>query len=213
MDEATLLHTLTKVVNTLAAAKIDFAVAGGCAVYARGGPPSEHDIDVFVAERDARAAQEALVAEGMRGVDPPEDWLVKAYDGDVLVDLIFRPNYREDTAELLGRAEPMRIGPAYAPVVSATDLMVDKLLVLGPHRCDFTPLLAIARDLREQVDWARVTEETSASPYARSFLVLLEGLSVADPTEGPTAGAATDAVAGAVAGATAGAEDGERIAT
>lgn len=177
-----LLHTLTKVVNTLAAAGIDFAVAGGCAVYARGGPPSEHDVDVFLLEEDARAAQQALMAEGMRGEDPPEDWLIKVYDDDVLVDLIFRPNYREDTRGLLRRAEPMRIGPAYAPVVSGTDLMVDKLLVLGPHRCDFTPLLTIARDLREQVDWARVAEETADSPYARSFLVLLEGLSVADPT-------------------------------
>jgi hypothetical protein len=187
VDEATLLRTVTKVVNTLAAAGIDFAVAGGCAVYARGGPPSDHDIDVFLLEEDVRAAQEALVAEGMRGEDPPEDWLLKAYDkaddGDVLVDLIFRPNHREDTGELLRRAEPMRIGPAYAPVVTATDLMVDKLLVLGPHRCDFTPLLTVARDLREQVDWARVAEETAESPYARSFLVLLEGLSVADPRD------------------------------
>lgn len=196
MDEATLLRTVTKVVNTLAAAGIDFAVAGGCAVYARGGPPSDHDVDVFLLEEDARRAQDALVAEGMRGEDPPEDWLVKAYDGDVLVDLVFRPNHREDTRELLSRAEPMRIGPAFARVVSATDLMVDKLLVLGPHRCDFTPLLTVARDLREQVDWARVAEETKASPYARAFLVLLEGLSVADPgQEGAQAG------------------DGERIAT
>lgn len=193
-----MLHTLTKVVNTLAAAGIDFAVAGGCAVYARGGPPSEHDIDVFLLEEDARAAQNALIAEGMRGEDPPEDWLIKAYDDDVLVDLIFRPNYREDTRALLRRAEPMRIGPAYAPVVSGTDLMVDKLLVLGPHRCDFTPLLGIARDLREQVDWARVAEETAESAYARAFLVLLEGLSVADPTE---------------EGATVDAGEGERIAT
>ena len=179
MDEATLLHALTKVVNTLSAAGIDFAVAGGCAVYARGGPPSEHDIDVFLHEHDARAAQQALVAEGMRPEDPPEDWLLKAYDGHVLIDLIFQPNHR-DPGDVLSRAEPMRIGPAHAPVVSATDLMVDKLLVLGPHRCDFAPLLTVARDLREQVDWARVAEETTASPYARSFLVLLEGLSVVD---------------------------------
>lgn len=179
VDEATLLHALTKVVNTLSAAGIDFAVAGGCAVYARGGPPSEHDVDVFLREQDARAAQQALAAEGMRPEDPPEDWLLKVYDGHVLVDLIFQPNHR-DPGEVLRRAEPMRVGPAYAPVVSATDLMVDKLLVLGPHRCDFAPLLTVARDLREQVDWVRVAEETAESPYARAFLVLLAGLSVVD---------------------------------
>lgn len=180
MDEKALLHTLTKVVNTLAAAGIDFAVAGGCAVYARGGPPSDHDVDVFVREEDVRPAQQALVDAGMRREEPPEDWLTKVYDGDVLVDLIFRPNYRSNIDDLLSRAETMRIGPALAPVVTATDLMVDKLLVLNPHRCDFTPLLPIARDLREQIDWGRVAAETVESPYARSFLVLLEELSVAD---------------------------------
>lgn len=180
MDEKSLLHTLTKVVNTLAAAGIEFAVAGGCAVYARGGPPSDHDIDVFVREEDVRDAQKALVDVGMREEEPPEDWLTKVYDGDVLVDLIFRPNYRPHIDDLLARAEEMRIGPALARVVSGTDLMVDKLLVLNPHRCDFTPLLPIARDLREQIDWVRVAEETDESPYARAFLKLVEELSVAD---------------------------------
>ncbi|WP_308431782.1 hypothetical protein [Amycolatopsis acidiphila] len=65
-------------------------------------------------------------------------------------------------------------------MVTATDLMVDKLLVLNPHRCDFTPLLLIARDLREQIDWGRVAAETAESPYARSFLMLVEALSVAE---------------------------------
>lgn len=185
MDEKALLHTLTKVVNTLAAADVDFAVAGGCAVYARGGPPSDHDVDVFVREEDIPAARAALVAAGMRPEDPPEDWLTKVYDGDVLVDLVFRPNYRSDIGDLIGRAETMRVGPALAPVVTATDLMVDKLLVLNPHRCDFTPLLPIARDLREQIDWARVAAETGESPYARAFLVLVEALAVAEFADGP----------------------------
>ena len=180
MDEKSLLRTLTKVVNTLAAAGIDFAVAGGCAVYARGGPPSDHDVDVFVHEDDVQAACKALVDAGMRPEEPPEDWLTKVYFEGVLVDIIFRPNYREDISDVLARAEEMRIGPALAKVVSGTDLMVDKLLVLDAHRCDFTPLLTIARDLREQVDWDRVAAETRESPYARSFLTLLEALSVAE---------------------------------
>lgn len=183
MDEKRLLHTLTKVVNTLASASVDFAVAGGCAVYARGGPPSDHDVDVFVREEHVQDARRALVAAGMRAVEPPEDWLTKVYDGDVLVDLVFRPNYRTNMAELLSRAEVMRIGPAMAPVVTATDLMVDKLLVLDAHRCDFTPLLPIARDLREQIDWAQVAVETAESPYAGAFLMLVEALSVAEVTE------------------------------
>jgi hypothetical protein len=81
------------------------------------------------------------VAAGLRAVEPPEDWLTKVYDGDRLVDLVFRPNHRPVTDELLDRAEVLRIGSTAAPVLSGTDLLVDKLLVLDPHRFDFGPLL------------------------------------------------------------------------
>ncbi len=173
-----LLHTLTKVVNALLAHEIDFAVGGGCAVYARGGPASDHDVDIYVKPVDAGRARDILTASGLHAVDPPEDWLTKVYDGNTLVDLIFRPNYRNVDDDLLGRATWMRIGPAAAPVLSGTDLMVDKLMVLDPHRLDFTRLLAIARDLREQVDWRRAREETAVSPYARAFLALIEDLGI-----------------------------------
>lgn len=175
-----LLRTLTRVVNTLLAAEIPFAVAGGCAVYARGGPPSDHDVDIFVKPADVGRACWALTDAGLRTVDPAEDWLTKAYDGDTLVDLIFRPNYRPVNDALLGRTTWMRIGPTAAPVVSGTDLMIDKLMVLDPHRLDLTGLLRIARGLREQVDWPRVREETEMSPYARAFLGLLDDLGVSN---------------------------------
>jgi hypothetical protein len=179
MDE--LLQTLTRVVNSLTHAEIPFAVAGGCAVYARGGPPSGHDVDIFLRRTDVAPALAVLQQNGMRRVDPPEDWLVKAYDGDILVDLIFSASGREITDELLARAPRMRIGSAHAPVVTATDLMIDKLNVLDAHRCDFVPMLQIARDLREQVDWSEVADKTESSPYARAFLGLLEDLSIASP--------------------------------
>ncbi len=175
-----LLQALTRVVNTLLEAEIPCAVAGGCAVYARGGPASDHDVDIFVKPADVERARQALARAGLRLVDPPEDWLTKAYDGDTLVDLIFRPNYRTVTDEILSRATWMRIGPAAAPVVAGTDLMVDKLMVLDPHRLDFTGLMHIARALREQVDWPRVREETAVSPYARAFLGLLDDLGITD---------------------------------
>ncbi|WP_067824531.1 hypothetical protein [Nocardia inohanensis] len=178
-----LLDTLTRVVNTLLDNEIPFAVGGGCAVYARGGPASDHDVDIFVKPVDAYRARATLTAAGLRPVDPAEDWLTKVYDGDTLVDLIFRPNYRTVTDELLGRAAWLRIGPTAAPVVSGTDLLVDKLMVLDPHRLDFTRLLHIARDLREQVDWARVRTETEMSPYARAFLGLLDDLGITEQRE------------------------------
>ncbi|QIS04148.1 hypothetical protein F5X71_19045 [Nocardia brasiliensis] len=175
-----LLHALTRAVNALTAAGVEFAVAGGCAVYARGGPASQHDVDIFVKPRDCASAVRTLAESGLRVCDPPEDWLRKVYAGEVLIDLIYRPNNRDVTDELLGRATPMRIGPTTAPVVSGTDLMVDKLLVFDAHRLDFAPLLHIARDLREQVDWPAARKQTESSPYARAFLGLIDELGITD---------------------------------
>ena len=181
VKERQLLQVLTKAVNTLGEAGVRFAVGGGCAVYARGGPASDHDVDLFVRPLDVDAAREALVAAGMRPVDPPENWLSKVYEGDHLVDLIFRPNDRDVDDSMLARAQWMRIGPTAAPVISGTDLMSDKLNVLDAHRCDFAPLLRIARALREQVDWGQVATATAASPYAHAFLGLLADLGIIEP--------------------------------
>ena len=76
---------------TLRDAKVPFLLGGGLASWARGGPPTDHDVDFLVRERDIERAEEALAAAGFRLERPPEGWLVKAWDGDVLVDLIFHP--------------------------------------------------------------------------------------------------------------------------
>src|SRR5438045_8826916 len=71
-------------------ADVEFALAGSLASWARGGPESTHDLDFVIRERDAGRAGEALAAVGMRIEDPPEEWLVKAWDENaVLVDLVF----------------------------------------------------------------------------------------------------------------------------
>ncbi|HVV18164.1 MAG TPA: nucleotidyltransferase family protein [Pseudonocardiaceae bacterium] len=174
-----LLRTVARVARALRAGEVPFALTGGCAVYARGGPASSHDVDILVREQDVPAAVSTLVATGMRAADTPLDWLAKVYDGDVLVDLLFRPNQRPVTDDTLARAETVRVGAASLPVVTATDLVVDKLLVFGPHRCDFGEVLPVARALREQIDWLTVAKETAESPFAEAFLLLLDRLDIA----------------------------------
>ncbi|MBF6352404.1 MULTISPECIES: nucleotidyltransferase family protein [Nocardia] len=181
--EEQLLHALTRAANALKQEGIPFAVAGGCAVYARGGPPSDHDVDLFVKPEDSARARSELARAGLRLADAAEDWLTKAYDGDTLIDIIHRPNNRDVDDALLGRAEVMRVGPAVAPVVDATDLLVDKLLVFDAHRLDLSPLLRISRDLREQVNWPMVRAQTEHSPYAKAFLGLIDDLGIAETTE------------------------------
>jgi hypothetical protein len=180
MDEGQFLATLTRVIGAFNYADVPFAVAGGGAVYAHGGPYPGHDIDVLVTPDGAEFAAEVLAAAGMSRVRPPEDWLLKVYDDDVLVDLVHHLNERPVTPEDLAGAEPIRVGSLSAPVISATELMVDKLAVLNSHRCDFADLLLIARILREQVDWALIRWRTRNSPFAHAFLHLLSKLGVVD---------------------------------
>ena len=66
----------------------------------------------------------------------------------------------------------------HMPVLSATQLMMHKLLSYTQHYCDFATGLPVARSLREQIDWDRVRRETAQSPYAEAFLVLLDRLDV-----------------------------------
>jgi hypothetical protein len=173
-----LLTTLKRVASVLKPSGIPFALAGGFAAYARGGTSPDHDVDFLIRERDVEAALKALGEAGFRTVRPPEDWLVKVYDDDFMVDLIFRPVDRPVTDETLADTTPISVSAILVPVISATVLMEHKLLTFGQHYCDFAKALPLARSLREQIDWDRVRDNTRESPYAQAFLVLLEKLDV-----------------------------------
>jgi hypothetical protein len=183
LDEA-LLVTMKKVASVLKESGIPFALAGGFAVYAHGGSSSDHDVDFLLRESDVPKALEVLEGAGFTRDLPPEDWLVKVYDEDRMVDLIFRPVERPVTDETLADTVVLLVTSMYLPVLSATALMVHKLLTFSQHYCDFARGLPMARSLREQIDWARVRRETAGSPYAEAFLLLLDRLNVAplDPT-------------------------------
>ncbi|NBE97847.1 hypothetical protein FE391_29310 [Nonomuraea sp. KC401] len=177
-----ILDTLKRASSGLKDAGVKFALAGGCAAYARGAAPSLHDVDFVVTEHDVPAALEALRGLGFQTAKPPEDWLVKAYDEGRLVDLIFRVSDLAITDELLDRAEPLKASAVIVPVLEATDLVISWLLPLSEHACDYGALLSQVRAMREQVDWPRVAAVVEDSPYATTFLTLLERLGV---LEGP----------------------------
>lgn len=173
-----LRETLKKAAVALKRAHIPFALGGSYAAYARGGQGSQHDVDFMVRQQDGEAAIAALVAAGLRAEEPVEDWLLKAYDEDRLVDIIWRLGGRPVDDALLGRADELDVCSVIMPVVGATDLVIGRLLPMTSHFCDFTAPLALARSLREQVDWALVREETRESPYAEAFLLLGERLAI-----------------------------------
>lgn len=175
-----LLSTLKKAAAALREADVPFLLGGGLAVWARGGPESEHDLDLMVKPEDADAALKALEDAGFRGERPPEEWLYKGWDGDVLVDLIFEPSGNPVDGPMFERAEELDVQAVSMKVMSLEDVMVTKLLALREHELDYENVIEVARALREQVDWDRVWQETSHSPYAAAFFYLAEQLGILD---------------------------------
>jgi hypothetical protein len=162
---------------------LEFALAGSVACWARGAPQSRNDLDFLVRPDDAEAALSALVEAGMRAERPPEGWLLKAWDrgedgSETLVDLIFGPRGITDVDAVLDRAEIVAVAALDLPVVHLDDVLVMKLHAFDEHCCDFAGILAIARAVREQVDWEDVRARTAVSPFARAFFALAEGLGI-----------------------------------
>jgi len=158
---------------------VPFMLGGSVAAWARGGPRSQNDVDLIVPPDEAEHALQVLEDAGMRTERPPEEWLYKAYDGDVMIDVIFDPTGMPPvTRELIEQAEVLSVLAIGMPVMSLEDLLASKLLSLSEQRLDYAPVVEIARSLREQIDWPALMDRTSESPYARAFFVLLRELEV-----------------------------------
>src|SRR2546423_15307722 len=110
-----LVQTARKAGAVLRDAGVPFALGGGLAAWVRGGPKTEHDIDFVVKPDDAERALAALEEAGLRPERPVEDWLLKAYDGDLLVDLIFRPASGDVDDEFLAPAGELAGGAGDMP--------------------------------------------------------------------------------------------------
>ena len=181
-DFPQLLETMKAAAAALREAEVPYLLGGGLACWARGGPPTEHDVDFFVREEDAERALKALVDAGMRAERPPEGWLVKAYAGDQLVDLIYQPAGGAVDDGFFERAEEIEVAAQRMPVASLADVVATKLMALNEQEPDPAPVLEIARSLREQIDWDFVRTRTEASPFARAFFTLVEELGIVEPS-------------------------------
>jgi len=174
-----LVDTLKLAVATLRDREIPFMLGGSLAAWARGGPEPQNDLDLMVKPQDADAALKALAEAGMRIERPPEEWLYKAWNGEVLVDLIFRPSGVEITDEVLARAEMISVMALTTPVMALEDALLTMLCALDEHSLDYSALVAIARALREQIDWPTLQARTGSSPYAKALFTLVDALGIA----------------------------------
>src|ERR671911_2395235 len=175
--------TLKKAASALRGANVPFLLGGSLASWARGGPETRHDLDLMIKPADVERALEALSEAGMRPERPPEAWLVKAWDGNTLVDLIYCPRGLPMDDDVFARGEELSVLGMEIRVMALEDVMATKLMALTEHSLRYEGLLQIARALREQIDWESVRARTEKSPFARAFFVLLEGLETLPPAQ------------------------------
>ncbi|MEV7617435.1 hypothetical protein [Streptomyces sp. NPDC089799] len=179
-----ILETTKRVASLLKESGVPFALAGSVAAFAHGVPARfRHDTDFCLMRQDADAAVKALAAGGITPVDAPEDWLLKARDGEEEIDLILDTAGRPVDEDLLQRAELRAVDSVRMPVLAPTDLMDSRLNALCEHYCDFADLLPMARMLRERIDWAHLDRRYRNRPLPDSFLYLLERMQVIEPRE------------------------------
>ena len=173
-----IVATMKRSVAALREDDIPFLLAGSLAVWAQGGPEKRKDLDFVVKPEDAERAVSALEKAGMRSERPPEHWLLKAWDGDIVVDIIFEPRGLVVNDEVIARGRDLHVLAMDVRVMALEDVLHSKLEALDEHSADFSGLIGLARAVREQVDWDEVRRRTEDSPFARGFFVVLEGLGI-----------------------------------
>ena len=176
-----LIVAMKAAAGILQQAEIPFVLGGGLSAWARGGPKSEHDVDLLVRPKDAEEALSAFEAEGWRTERPPEGWLYKTWhENGALVDLIFNPASGPITDQLIERAPIAEVMAVRVNVSTLEDVMTAKLMAITEQEPDYSAALEWARALREQIDWDIVRQRTEASPFAKAFFTLVESLGVVD---------------------------------
>jgi hypothetical protein len=174
-----LAEALKRAAAALRKAEVPFMLCGSVAAWARGGPePYTKDIDLCVKEADADRALDALAAMGMATERPPEGWLYKAWDEDILVDLLFAPANVPVTDRTFERSDELLVLSVPMRVAAIDDIMATELLALNESSIDLQQLLQIARALREQIAWGPLHRRTRESPYALAFFTLVEQLGI-----------------------------------
>jgi hypothetical protein len=172
-------EALKRVAVALKETGVDFALAGGYAAWVHGAPESAHDVDFVIEPAEAQRVAAALRDRGLHVIEPAEDWLFKLDVDGADVDVLHRA-VDGDLHGLLARAEELSVLSVHMPVISATDVVVEKLGAMDEHYCDFGQVLPVVRALREQVDWDVVRGAVDGQPFAEAFLYLLDRLEVVD---------------------------------
>ncbi len=133
-DHTEMEAALIRAAGVLDEAGIDYAVMGGLASAAVGRARHTHDVDLFVRREDALPGLEALGRAGFRTERTDDEWLYKAFWGDVLIDLIFESSGGiHFDEEMRRRRRPIAVHNRKLPAIPPEDLVVIKALAHKEH--------------------------------------------------------------------------------
>lgn len=145
--------------ETLTSAGVPFLLGGAFAFASYTGIKRDtKDLDLFVRERDLRAALDALAASGLQTEVPFPHWLGKASRGDLFVDVIFSSGNGVAAVDdawfdhaVDGEVFGVRVG-----LVPAEELLWSKAFVQERERYDGADVAHILRARAERLDWRRL---------------------------------------------------------
>jgi hypothetical protein len=177
-DREEIRDLLKRTAVALKQGDVPFALCGGYAAWVRGAPEPDHDADFLVPAAEAERAAAVLADARLDVQEPAEDWLIKVVAGGSFVDVLWRTCGHPVETDLIDRADVLPVLSVQMPVLTATDIVVTKLMALDEHYCDFSRMLPVARALREQVDWDVVRHDVADNVFAAVFLELLDRLDV-----------------------------------
>jgi predicted nucleotidyltransferase len=177
-EQQMMREALKRIAVVLKEGGVPFALAGGYAAWARGGPEPDHDVDFVVAAADVERADLVLTKADLRVEHPPEDWLFKVFRNDAMVDILFRLGGNPVEMPVLERASWLEVLSVQMPVLAATDVLAAKLAAMDEHACDLGPVLPVARALREQIDLAQLRADVKGNDFAEAALFLFDRLGI-----------------------------------
>lgn len=182
VPETVFFDVVRRVTGALDEAALSWAYMGGVASAVHGRPRWTYDLDVFVQPHDARPALDALAAAGFSIDEKDPNWLFKAMDHGVLVDVIFKATngiYFDD--EMAARVRRRDFHGIQIPVISPEDLVVIKATVFAEHtpRHWWDALGVVAR---ADLDWDYILRRAKHSQSRlASFLLFARSVDLGVP--------------------------------
>lgn len=145
-------------IRTVEAARIPFLVGGAYALRVYAGIQRDtKDFDIFLRERDLRAALDEFERQGFRTEIPYPHWLAKAYHGEWFIDFIFRAgNGLCDVDDEWFRHTRTRRDEVLGEKVSLVpveEMIWMKAFIMERERFDGADIAHMLRSVGDQLDW------------------------------------------------------------